>query len=47
MQSRRQLVPIELRIVARTRNCAHIDQPFYIVRFKETLHKFCIRSLID
>ena len=36
MQSSRQLVPVELRVVARTRDGAYIDQPFYIMRFKQT-----------
>jgi hypothetical protein len=36
MQSSRQLVPVELRIVARTRDGGHIDQSLYIVRSEKT-----------
>jgi hypothetical protein len=43
MQSARQLVPIELRIVSRTRDRAHIDEPFYVVRFQET-DELCHRT---
>ncbi len=35
MKTNRQLVPVELRIVARTRDGAHIDQTVYIVRFEK------------
>ena len=36
MQGSRQLIPVELWIMSRTRDGAHINQPFYIVRFEET-----------
>ena len=35
MQSNRQLAPVELRIVARTRDGAYIDHSFYMVRFEK------------
>jgi len=36
MQAGRQLVPVELRIVSRTWDRAHIDEPFDLVCFEET-----------
>jgi hypothetical protein len=35
MQSNPQSAPVELRIVARTRDGAYIDQSLYIVGFKK------------
>ena len=35
MQGSRQLASVELRIVARTRDGAYIDQSLYIVGFKK------------
>jgi hypothetical protein len=35
MQANRQLFPVELRVVTRTRNGAHIDQTLHIVRLEK------------